>query len=79
MLSSDRIDADSLDDPDRRVRQVMWEGVRWTVREMDLPEDAVAGRSLVFASAAIVRRVRNYPPDWYEWSDASLYALSLGF
>ena len=32
--------------------------------------------SLIFASDAAVRRVRDYPPDWFDLPDNELLALS---
>ena len=34
------------------------------------------GRSLIFESLKIARRVRSFPPDWRELTDEQLYALS---
>jgi len=63
---------------DTRTRSFDAEGLRWEVHEMPATAlDRRSGPSLIFDAGTVVRRVRNYPPDWYDWSDADLYALSL--
>jgi hypothetical protein len=53
------------------------DGTRWQVSERHFSDyDRRRGRSLIFASDAAVRRVRDYPDDWYSLSDAELSALS---
>jgi hypothetical protein len=53
------------------------DGARWRVFEQPFAEyDRRRGLSLIFASDAAVRRVRNYPADWAEISDVELAALS---
>jgi hypothetical protein len=53
------------------------DGVRWVVKELSFSDyDRRRGQSLIFASEAAVRRVRDYPADWFELSDAELGALS---
>ena len=53
------------------------DGVGWHVREQPFSEyDRRRGRSLIFASEAAVRRVREYPDDWYTLSDEQLSLLS---
>jgi hypothetical protein len=44
----------------------------------DCGYDRRASFSLVFTSDMVMRRVRNYPPNWIELSDAELIALSFG-
>ena len=65
--------------PPGPVRYVHGEGgTLWTVREVIATGyDRRESRSLVFMSDEIMRRVRNYPSDWAQWSEADLYALSL--
>lgn len=46
---------------------------RWSVHEIS---DGTDGGALIFASEAGWRRVRSYPPQWRELSDAELWALS---
>jgi hypothetical protein len=49
----------------------------WTVRERAAPTyDRRASPDLIFDSAGAVRRVRDYPADWFDLSDEELYALS---
>lgn len=52
------------------------EGRRWAVYESPLPYDRRATSSLVFVASDVMRRVRNFPPDWFEWPDAALLDLS---
>jgi hypothetical protein len=52
-------------------------GQRWLVSERPYSEyDRRSGFSLIFSSELAVRRVRNYPIDWFTLSDADLAALS---
>ncbi len=53
------------------------DGVRWVVKELSFSDyDRRRGRSLIFASDAAVRRVRDYPAEWFELSETELAALS---
>lgn len=53
------------------------EGVRWQVREQPFSEyDRRRGVSLIFTSDGAVRRVRDYPVDWFSLSEDELNALS---
>ena len=62
-----------------RVRAIRGDGIHWRVAEREFPlPDRRTGRFLIFESEEVVRRVRNYPLDWYSWDDGDLYALSLG-
>jgi hypothetical protein len=55
------------------------EGVFWEVREIRNPDyDRRAGKSLVFESPHGFRRVRNYPEDWRDRTEAELSAMSKG-
>jgi hypothetical protein len=55
------------------------DGTRWHVSERPFADyDRRRGASLIFASDAAVRRVRDYPADWHTLSDADLLALSWG-
>lgn len=55
------------------------DGGTWTVQEVrDWGYDRRASSSLVFTGDDAMRRVRNYPPNWIELSDAELIALSFG-
>lgn len=52
-------------------------GQTWLVTEQPFSEyDRRSGSSLIFSSELAVRRVRDYPSDWYTLSDAALAALS---
>jgi hypothetical protein len=67
--------------PQREIRsRVIWgDGNQWRVREAEYPvEDRRSGRSLIFETDEIIRRVRDYPFDWFELPDDELYRLSLG-
>ena len=61
------------------ARRLVLDGVPWLVYELP---PALADRrstpSLVFECDAILRRVRNYPPEWRELSDADLASLMIG-
>lgn len=77
-MSDARDAADSSTSTPRTERVfVDAEGVRWRVYEQPFSEyDRRSGQSLIFASDAAIRRVRNYPPTWAEISDAELALLS---
>ena len=49
------------------------EGFLWCVREVQYAD---VSPSLIFETTGIFRRVRRYPANWHELSDADLYALS---
>jgi hypothetical protein len=52
-------------------------GQTWLVAEQPFSEyDRRSGSSLIFSSELAVRRVRDYPSDWYTLSEAALVALS---
>lgn len=52
-------------------------GQSWLVSERPFSEyDRRSGSSLIFSSELAVRRVRDYPSDWFTLSDADLAALS---
>ena len=53
------------------------EGVYWDVREVKNSDyDRRGGKSLVFESIHSFRRVRNYPDDWFGFSETDLADLS---
>jgi hypothetical protein len=55
------------------------DGQIWHVSEQPFSEyDRRRGFSLIFASELAVRRVRDYPADWFELSEQALAALSWG-
>ena len=52
-------------------------GQAWLVTERPYSEyDRRSGSSLIFSSELAVRRVRDYPSDWFTLSDHALLALS---
>jgi hypothetical protein len=52
-------------------------GQTWLVSERPFSEyDRRHGSSLIFSSELAVRRVRDYPSDWFALSDRDLAALS---
>ena len=60
----------------KRVRVIASEGHHWIVRELPpRPADRGSG-SLVFVANHAMRRVRDYPADWFDRSDADLLAVS---
>jgi hypothetical protein len=53
------------------------EGRLWVVHEYQSSRyDRRAGTSLIFVTEDAMRRVRDYPANWFELSDDELYALS---
>jgi hypothetical protein len=53
------------------------EGIYWDVRETKGPDyDRRGSMSLIFESINAIRRVRDYPADWYELSEAKLAEIS---
>lgn len=52
-------------------------GQTWLVTEQPYSEyDRRRGCSLIFSSELAVRRVRDYPSDWFTLSETALLALS---
>ena len=68
----------SSSDESSRVRSFTDDlGQDWLVSEQPFSEyDRRRGFSLIFASELAVRRVREYPSDWFTLSDSELAALS---
>ena len=67
--------ADSSTPPSRNV--VDSDGAHWRVYEQAFGDyDRRSGRSLIFNSEFAVRRVRDFPDNWLELSDAELIELS---
>ena len=53
------------------------EGSQWRVFEQVFADyDRRSGLSLIFSSDTAVRRVRDYPANWFELSDDELLTLS---
>lgn len=76
-VSRERTGVPSTDQPSR-VRSFTDDlGQEWLVSEQPFSEyDRRRGFSLIFASELAVRRVREYPSDWFTLSDPELAALS---
>lgn len=51
-------------------------GACWSVYEHCDPYDRRRTPALVFESEPAIRRVRNYPANWYRLSDDELWTLS---
>ena len=53
------------------------DGTRWSVYEQPFADyDRRRGISLIFASDAAMRRVRDYPDNWRTLSDTELASMS---
>ena len=53
------------------------DGAQWRVFERPFADyDRRSALSLIFSSDSAVRRVRDYPADWFDLSDADLATLS---
>lgn len=76
-VSRERADVQNSGE-EARVRSFTDElGHTWLVSERPFSEyDRRRGSSLIFASELAVRRVRDYPSDWFSLSDRELAALS---
>jgi hypothetical protein len=61
--------------PAPRERCFFREGVSWRVR-LHVGGYDRRRPDLVFESESVVRRVRDYPEDWYQLPEEALYALS---
>jgi hypothetical protein len=62
-----------------QTRVIEADDLVWKVRQEPWPiADRRGGTCLIFDADTVVRRVRNFPPDWYDWSETDLYSLSLG-
>ena len=61
-----------------KVRFFEADGYRWRVHEVTAPEfdRRHSGTHLLFYAETIMRRVRDFPANWDEMSDAELYALT---
>lgn len=63
---------------DRHRQVVDAQGEPWFVFEHTPDYDRRAGPTLVFMSELIVRRVRSFPADWLDLTDAALLEASWG-
>ena len=62
--------------PDK-VRRISADGLRWIIQEVPAPAfDRRGGKHLVFDAETVMRRVRDFPANWHELSDAELLELS---
>lgn len=51
--------------------------LHWVIVEIrDAPYDRRGNRSLVFSTDGVMRRVRDFPANWFTLSDAELLELS---
>lgn len=77
-MTNPRRPADALHGIVGAVRQIFApDGSVWGVAEVTGPTYDRRGNSLVFFNEEAMRRVRNYPANWSDLSDAELYAVSL--
>jgi len=68
-----------LREAQRTARPIFIESIPWLVYELPPPAfDRRRGASLVFESEDVMRRIRQYPPNWRQLSDEDLFALSWG-
>jgi len=76
-VSRERTEVQSSDEQ-TRIRSFTDDlGQTWLVSERPFSEyDRRSGSSLIFSSELAVRRVRDYPSDWFRLSDSDLAALS---
>jgi hypothetical protein len=59
------------------ARTIRTDDGQWRVYELESgPYDRRSGRSLIFESDGVLRRVRVYPENWRELSDAELMETS---
>ena len=59
----------------RRERTITVNDRSWTVYERVHEPDRRHKGSLIFDSGEVLRRIRDYPENWSELTDASLIAL----
>lgn len=73
----DRPDSLAVSDSPCERSYVDPEGIAWRVFvQVRIYDTGRQGRSLIFASETVVRRVRNFPDDWRERANAELERLS---
>jgi hypothetical protein len=61
----------------RSARSLDMDGSPWTVYEIRASQyDRRGESSLIFETDGVVRRVRNFPANWRDLSDAELRAIS---
>jgi len=60
-----------------KVRRISADGLRWFIQEVPAPSfDRRGGKHLVFDAETVMRRVRDFPANWFDLSDDELIALS---
>lgn len=75
-MTDDHVGSGAVSTVVRSIRDAV--GRDWRIREMAAPSyDRRQRPSLIFDCDTVIRRVRDYPTDWYELSDDDLFALSL--
>ena len=57
------------------TRSLVSDGHAWTVCERPVPYSS-AQRALLFMSDRVARRVKRYPPNWFDLSDEALAEVS---
>jgi hypothetical protein len=62
----------------RRGRQLVIDGLVWTVYEHVVNYGDRLATTLVFDRPGLVRRIRRFPTNWMELDDRALHALSDG-
>lgn len=59
-----------------KARRLNAEGLRWVVHEVPAPAfDRRGGTHLLFDGETVMRRVRDFPANWYDLPDEQLYEL----
>jgi hypothetical protein len=58
------------------IRVIQAEATEWRVYEQVSVYDRRRRPDLVFESEGVIRRVRNYPPNWAELTDDELLTVS---
>lgn len=59
-----------------KVRRISADGLRWYVQEVPAPSfDRRGGTHLLFDGETVMRRVREFPVNWFDLSDEQLYEL----
>ncbi|MEP6992035.1 MAG: hypothetical protein ABJA80_13975 [bacterium] len=75
--SIDRLESSTDSDAPQSRTFVDADGAQWRVFEQYFAHyDRRSGKSLIFSSEAAVRRVRDYPANWFELPDEALAKLS---
>lgn len=79
MSGTHRGNLETLREAQRLGRHIVIDGVPWLVYLLPPMEfDRRDTPSLVFDSDVTMRRIRDFPENWRDLSDADLFAVSLG-